>query len=199
MVRQAGPHESAAVAGLLAEAFLDDPVLAWINPVRSRRPALLRRLFGAQLRYDYLPGGGVQVVSGAQGQLLGAAIWKPPGTAKPGALRSARATLALVGALRSRLPAALAVRDALAAHCPAEPHWYLNKIGTAVPARGQGAGAALLAAQLRHCDETATPAYLECTRQYTIGYYEKCGFTATEPIDIPHGGPRLWGMLRHPR
>jgi GNAT superfamily N-acetyltransferase len=81
---------------------------------------------------------------------------------------------------------------------PAEPHWYLNKLGTAPAARGQGLASALLSAQLCHCDKTGTPAYLEATQHTLIGFYETFGFTCTDPIDVPHGGPRVGGMWRAP-
>jgi GNAT superfamily N-acetyltransferase len=82
---------------------------------------------------------------------------------------------------------------------PTTPHWYLNKLGAASAARGQGLASALLSAQLCHCDNTATPAYLEATQHTLIGFYETFGFTCTDPIDVPHGGPRVWGMWRAPR
>jgi len=53
---------------------------------------------------------------------------------------------------------------------------------------------ALLSAHLRHCDNSATPAYLQATQHKLIGFYETFGFTCTNPIDVPRGGPRVWGM-----
>jgi len=186
---------------MLAQAFNDDPVMHWMQPIPSRRPAALRRLFAAQLRHDYVPAGGVQLIGDPTGQPLAAAMWKPPGTTGPRASRREDLTMtaAVVGALRTRLPAALTLRRALDGVHPAEPHWYLNKLGTAQTARGQGLASALLSAQARYCDETSTAAYLEATRHELIGFYEKFGFTCTAPIDVPHGGPRVWGMWRAPR
>jgi ribosomal protein S18 acetylase RimI-like enzyme len=194
-VRQAGPGHASAVATLLAQAFNDDPVMHWMQPIPSRRPAALRRLFAAQLRHEYLPAGGVQLIGGPTGQPLAAAMWKPAGTTGPRASRREELTMtaAVVGALRTRLPVALTLRRALDGAHPAEPHWYLNKLGTAPTARGQGLASALLTAQARHCDETSTAAYLEATRHELIGFYEKFGFTCTAPIDVPHGGPAYGG------
>jgi len=200
-VRQAGPGHASAVATMLAQAFNDDPVMHWMQPIPSRRSAALRRLFAAQLRHDYVPAGGVQLIGDPTGQPLAAAMWKPPGTTGPRASRREDLTMtaAVVGALRTRLPAALTLRRALDGAHPAEPHWYLNKLGTAHTARGQGLASALLSAQARYCDETSTAAYLEATRHELIGFYETFGFTCTAPIDVPHGGPRVWGMWRAPR
>ncbi len=186
---------------MLAEAFLDDPVMNWMQPVRSRRPALLGRLFVVQLRHEYLPAGGVQMIDDPTGQPLAAAMWKAPDTTGAETSRREELTMAaaVVGALRTRLPAALTLRRALDSAHPAEPHWYLNKLGAMSTFRGQGLASALLTAQLRHCDETGTPAYLEATRHQLIGFYEAFGFTCTDPVDVPHGGPRVWGMWRAPR
>ncbi len=186
---------------MLAQAFNDDPVMHWMQPIPSRRPTTLRRLFVAQLRHEYLPAGGVEMIADPTGQPLAAAMWKPPGTTGPGASRRGDLTMtaAVVGALRTRLPAALTLRRALDGAHPAEPHWYLNKLGTAPTARGQGLASALLSAQARHCDDTGTAAYLEATRHQLIGFYETFGFTCTVPIDVPHGGPHVWGMWRAPR
>jgi len=200
-VRPCGPRHASVVATVLAEALLDDPVMHWMQPVRSRRPALLGRLFAVQLRHEYLAADGVQMIADPTGQPLATAMWKPPNTTGSPASRREQLTMAaaVVAALRTRLPVALTLRRALDGAHPAEPHWYLNKLGTAPTARGQGLASALLTAQLRHCDETGTAAYLEATRHQLIGFYETFGFTCTDPIDVPHGGPRVWGMWRAPR
>jgi GNAT superfamily N-acetyltransferase len=200
-VRPCGPQHAVVVGTLLAEAFLDDPVMHWMQPIPARRPATLRRLFVAQLRHEYLPASGVQMIGDPAGQPLAAAVWKPPDTtwSRTSRREQLAMTAGVVVALRTRVPAALTVRGALERAHPTEPHWYLNKLGTAPAARGQGLASALLSAQLRHCDNTATPAYLEATQHPLIGFYETVGFTCTDPIDVPHGGPRLWGMWRAPR
>jgi len=186
---------------MLAQAFLDDPVMAWMQPVRARRAAMLRRLFVVQLSEEYLPAGGVQMIGDHAGQPLAAAMWKPPDTTGSRTRRREQVAMAagVVVALRTRMPAALTLRGALDRAHPAEPHWYLNKLGTAPAARGQGLASALLSAQLCHCDKTGTPAYLEATQHTLIGFYETVGFTRTDPLDVPHGGPRVWGMWRAPR
>jgi len=189
------------VGTMLAQAFLDDPVMHWLQPLRSHRAAMLRRLFVVQLSQEYLPAGGVQMIGDHAGQPLAAAMWRPSATTGSRTSRREQVAMAagVVAALRTRVPAALTVRGALDRGHPTEPHWYLNKLGTAPGVRGQGLASALLSAQLRHCDNTGTPAYLEATQHTLIGFYETFGFTCTDPIDVPHGGPRVWGMWRAPR
>lgn len=186
------------MAAQLAEAFDDDPVLRWIWPQPAQRRARMPLLFTAQLLYHHLPGGGVELITGDRGQVLGSAVWDPPGHWEPPSSSTVRSIPALLGALRARLPAALAVRAALQAAHPRTPHWYLNKIGTAAAVRGAGMGAALMVSRLQRCDQTTTDAYLECTREETIAFYERVGFRVTQQIQVSGGGPTLWGMLRHP-
>lgn len=189
------------MAGVLAEAFEDDPVMHWMEPRPARLSAVLLRLFTAQLRHEYLPAGGVQMITDPAGRPLAAAMWKPPENTGAGASRGQQLVMAaaMVAALRSRLPAALALRRALSGAHPAEPHWYLNKLGTVPGARGRGLASALLTARLRECDATGTPAYLEATRPHLIGFYGTFGFTFTVPIDVSPEGPRVWGMWRAAR
>ncbi len=199
-VRPCEPQHAVVVGTMLAQSFLDDPVMAWIQPVRARRAAMLRGLFVVQLSQEYLPAGGVQMIDAPAGQPLAAAMWKPPDTPGQKSRREQVAmAAAIVAALRTRMPAALTLRGALDCAHPAEPHWYLNKLGTAPAARGQGLASALLSAQLRHCDKTGTPTYLEATQHTLIRFYETFGFTRTDLIDVPRGGPRVWGMWRAPR
>ncbi len=197
-IRTAGPAATAAVAAQLADAFASDPVMCWIWPDTGQRRVGMRRLFAAQLRYHHVPNGGVQYVADPPGEVLGSAVWDPPGHGEPRTATTLRSVPALVAALGTRIRPALALRAALDGKHPSTPHWYLNKIGTAPQVRGQGVGAALLVSRLRHCDQTRTDAYLECTREETIGYYERHGFTVTQQIQVPGRGPSLWGMLRRP-
>jgi len=105
-VRPAGSRDAPTAAALLAAAFIDDPVMDWIQPVRSQRTPLLTRLFAVQLSHEYLPAGGVRVIDSPDGQPLAAAMWKPPTIATVGGTRREQISMAaaLVGALRTRLP-----------------------------------------------------------------------------------------------
>jgi len=171
-----------------------------MQPLRARRAATAS-LFVVQLSHEYLPAGGVQMIGENAEQPQAAAMWKPPDTTESQTRRREQVAMAaaVVAALRTRVPAALTVCGALDRTHPAAPHLYLNKLGTVAAVRGQGLASALLSAQLRHCDKTGTPAYLEATQHKLIGFYEAFGFTCTNSIDVPHGGPGVWGMWRAPR
>ena len=107
-------------------------------------------------------------------------------------------TAGVVAALRTRVPAALTLRGALE-RPPRRAALVSEQARHRAGGPGTGFDLALLSAQLRHCDKTGTPAYLEATQHTLIGFYETFGFTRTDPLDVPHGGPRVWGMWRAPR
>jgi ribosomal protein S18 acetylase RimI-like enzyme len=197
-VQGAGPSDTAAVAAQLGVAFVEDPVMCWIWPNAAQRRNRMPRLFATQLRHHHVPANGVEFVSSTGGEVLASAVWDPPGQWEATTASTVRSVPALLGALRTRIRPALAVRQALDAAHPQTPHWYLNKIGTAPQVRGEGLGAALMMSRLHRCDAAGTDAYLECTRRETISYYERFGFAVTEEITVPGGGPTLWGMNRTP-
>lgn len=198
VVRVARAEQAATVAEQLGVAFAEDPVMVWLWPDAGRRRVRMPHMFATQLRHHHLPHGGVQLVTAAGGAVVASAVWDPPGHWQPDTAAAVRTVPALLAALRTGLGRALALRRAVDAAHPSEPHWYLNKIGTCPQVRGSGLGAALLTARLQECDRTRTDAYLECTRQATISYYQRFGFTVAQTIQVSDGGPTLWGMHRTP-
>ncbi|WP_405453268.1 GNAT family N-acetyltransferase [Streptomyces erythrochromogenes] len=195
-IRPARPTESAAIAALLARAFADDPVMAWMVPAvdRERRTARYFRL--AQRQQRPRPGG-VRVAATGDGRLLGAALWSGPGCWKPSAVRELAALpeYARVFGLRG-MPRAGEVQNAMHEAHPDTPHWYLPTVGTDRGLQGMGVGSALLRQQLAECDRLGQPAYLESSNITNIPFYEGLGFRVTGEIRLPGGGPTLWPMWR---
>jgi len=196
--RQASRPDVPALARVLARAFFDDPVFAWLSPDASRRRAALPGFFAALARHQFLTGPGAEVAATDSG--IGAvALWDPPGLAE----QSARAQLAIapsaVRAFRGRLGVARALTEEMKAVHPEEPHWYLAMIGSDPQFRGGGFGHALMRSRLDRCDAECAPAYLESSNPDNIGYYQRFGFEVTGEIPMPGGGPSLWPMWRRPR
>ena len=50
---------------------------------------------------------------------------------------------------------------------------------------------------LARCDRERIPAYLESSTERSRALYERHGFSTTEVIRMPRGGPPLWLMWRH--
>ena len=188
-VREAGPNDAGLVADILGEAFSDDAMMGWIFGGEG----CARPLFYDLARRLYLKEG--------FGHLIGdiaATLWLPA---------RARASLTVldqlvIGAttLRLRGPRALgrskAVGDALAAHRPHTPHYYLFAVGVRGAAQGKGCGGRIIRAGLARADADAAPAYLENSKARNTPLYQRLGFEAAGDLPVPAGAPKLLPMLR---
>jgi GNAT superfamily N-acetyltransferase len=192
--RQATEGDVRSLAGTLARAFHDDPVMTWLFGERSGpRLRRLRRYFAAEARRHSHHG---QVLVG--GDRAGAAFWDPPGLWKaswPQLLRSAPVMMPAVG---PRIFRAIKALDLIDRAHPREHHWYLAVLGTDPPHQGQGVGSALVSPVLERCDREGLGAYLESSKPTNVPYYERFGFNVTGQIDLP-SGPPVWPMWRDPR
>ena len=192
-VSAAMPERWQEVAGALAAAFQDDPVLSWLIPSAQRRPTALQRFFAIEARAIALPHGR-SVAAGEQG----AALVLPPGHWRAPFAVQLRHGAGFTRAFGPRLPLAFAVLTALerrhARHVPG-PHVYLPYIGVVPAAQGQGLGTALLAPVLERCDADGVPAYLEASSPGSARLYARLGFETVETVR-PFGAPPIELMIR---
>ncbi len=200
-VRTATSRDVARAGEVLAEAFGDRPPFTWIEPDPGLRAAGLRALFGVTLEVLHPVTEGTQVMA-AGDDVLGVAVWAPPGRWKPSLWRRAQVGPRLVRAVGPRHVSGFANRGgavdkALERSHPAEPHWYLVALGVAPEAQGQGVGDALVRAGLDRCDAEGVPAYLECLTELE-GYYARFGFSRTAEIPMPAGAGAQLSMWRAP-
>jgi GNAT superfamily N-acetyltransferase len=196
-VRRAEEADAPAIARLLARAFFDDPVAAFLFPDRRGRPAMLDRFFDLQLRRNYLRRGVVYTTSDRDA----AALWMPPG-APPPTLRERLDHFVFATRLGPRRRPAHRLTTLLEARHPGEPHWYLGAIGTEPSRQRHGLGTALLEEVLDICDETGVGAYLEASRADSARLYAHLGFERQELFDpgaLGASGPLLHLMYRKGR
>ncbi|WP_407841204.1 GNAT family N-acetyltransferase [Streptomyces sp. DSM 116496] len=198
-IRFARPSESGAVAALLARAFSDDPVMAWMVPASADRERRIARYFELAQRQQRPRAGGVRVAATSDGRLLAAALWSGPGRWKGSAVRELAAlpAYARVFGLRG-MSRAGEVQNLMHASHPDIPHWYLPSVGTDPGLQGTGVGSALLRQQLADCDRLGQPAYLESSKEANVPFYERLGFRVTSELRLPQDGPTLWPMWREP-
>ncbi|MFI1650364.1 GNAT family N-acetyltransferase [Streptomyces avidinii] len=198
-IRLARPAESGPVAALLARAFADDPVMAWMVPAADRERRIARYFRLAQRR-QRPRAGAVRVAATGEGRLLAAALWSGPERWKPSPLQDLAALPRYAGVFGLRgMPRAGEVQNAMHEVHPRTPHWYLPSVGTDRGLQGMGVGSALLRQQLADCDRLGQPVYLESSKDTNVPFYEGLGFRVTGEIRIPGGGPTLWLMWRDPR
>jgi ribosomal protein S18 acetylase RimI-like enzyme len=193
-VRRALPSDAPIVAGALARAFEDDPLMMWLVPDAGCRLRLTTGMFLANLKVLALPAGETYTTE----HRWGAALWMPPGRWRPRRLEQLRllpSTIRLVGRRLGKVASAL---RAVEQRHPDEPHWYLQSVGIDPAHQGQGAGHAVLAPVLHRCDATRAAAYLESSNERNLAFYEAAGFAPLAPVALPDG-PTVWPMWRDPR
>ncbi|MDF2581084.1 MULTISPECIES: GNAT family N-acetyltransferase [Microbacterium] len=181
-----------AAADLLTRAFAEDAPTRALLQERGDDERARHRLFRAVLLGGPLQNGTVDGVRDPDtGRLLGVAVWSAPGETgmRTAALPEYVRAIGLGGLAR-----ALRVSDAIDAHRPAVPHWYLKAVGVAPDATGGGIGRTLLASRLEVVDADGSPAYLESSNARTTALYRRHGFVPLTRVPWPDGaGPlAMW-------
>ncbi|MCY3925297.1 MAG: GNAT family N-acetyltransferase [bacterium] len=172
-VRRVGSERTAQVAAVLAEAFAEDPLQAWImeGVAAAERPARRTDWWSFMVR-NAPPGTEVHVAFDGSG----AACWHPPGAGKPPAAVVEEFRRMVAELAGERAPAVLASLARIARRAPAEPHWHLAAVGVVPDRWGEGLGARLLAPMLARCDRLGLAAYLESSNARNLGFYRRLGF-----------------------
>jgi GNAT superfamily N-acetyltransferase len=189
-VRLATIDDLTRIARTTMRAFADDPVLRWLFPDDDEYFAGDGRTLHFLMRnwlahgHTYTTDDGVAV-----------AVFVPPGRPEIDAIFDPS---------DPPMPAGLLERfdiigPVLAANTPAEPHWYLQLLGTHPDWQRQGLGALLIEQIGEVCDREGLPMYLETETIENVAYYGRLGFQVTAEWDVPAGGPHMWGMRRGPR
>ena len=189
-IRDAGSGDRAAVAAMLGRAFADDPAMYYIFPDAEERAKRLPRLFALLFDSDAV---GMRLVS--EGAEVGT-FWRPPGQAPVSITAYVRRLIPVLHALGASLPRAMRLGDAIEAHFPSHPFWYLHIAGVDPARQGRGLGGASIRAGLARCDADGVPAYLETATESNVGLYARLGFELTGEWSVPKGGPRFWSMIR---
>jgi ribosomal protein S18 acetylase RimI-like enzyme len=182
-ITPAAPADVPAAATVLAEAFEHDTVMGSLTSGSDRPRARLAELFGALMRSGSLHAGRIDLARrDRDGAILGAAIWETP-QHRTSLLRQLAELPGFVRALGwHRLGEAVRLQSRLAAHRPAEPHWYLAQIGVSAEARGTGVGSVLLRSRLQAIDATGLPAYLESSNERNRALYRRMGFATIAAV-----------------
>lgn len=190
-----------ALSAMLAAAFADDPYAGHVAP----SGAVLRSITCVQLAAAF-GSGEVWTVDDHRA----AALWLPSerstlvgsvlgdGVGVAGRLvRNLGLVLPLAGVV-PRSPVAAACLRAIERRRPSAPHWHLGMVGTASSARGRGLASSTLNPVLARCDRDGRGAYLECSKEQHVGFYERRGFRTVDVMRLPFDGPPLWLMWRDP-
>ncbi len=195
-LRRAAHEDVPALAGMLARAFLDDPIASWAWRPDGLRLAALERFQAIRLRQ--LLGFG-EVWTNAE--LSSAALWAPPGHWRSSLLETAAlAPCFKHSRLLARMGLVAVGWHRLERHHPRKPeHFYLAVLGTEPSAQGRGLGSQVLSGVLEQCDSDGVAAYLESSKRSNVDFYARHGFRMTGELRLMRGGPPMWPMWREPR
>ena len=193
-------------ADLLARCFYSNPNFVGLFPDQIARSRALPRVFAAGLRdasgfgHVYAAMRGVKGTTGSE--LVGVAVWLPPGAFPLSATRQLRALPHMAGMLAAAPRSArrlLQHTSGMTALHPVQPYWYLEVVGVDPNAQGLGVGTRLLNPVLDLADEAGQPCYLETMTERNVGWYRRLGFEVREAeVRFVPGGPPNWTMLRIP-
>lgn len=186
-----------SVVHVLARAFFDDPLIAWLTPEPAARREMLVAAFTPIVRGSRACG----EVWTTAGLVSAGAAWMRPGVRD---LPAAEGDELVV--VSGRFGDVTARRIGLAfplfgqlreAAVPAD-HWYLQLLGVEPAWQGQGIGGQVVAPVLARADAAHQPAYLETMKDRNLPFYRALGFEVVETGTLPEAGPRYWTMLRRP-
>lgn len=193
LVRDAARADLPRLAPMLAAAFQDDPVMAYIFPDPAVRRARLPGFLSVIFKSD-LPAGACFMTAGGEA----ATTWRAPGRGHLSFREMLQQAWPWISTSRSALARALIVSAASDANHPKEPHWYLHIAGCAPAAQGKGFGGAAIRAGLARSDAAHVAAYVETGNETNLAMYGALGFQITHDWTVKNG-PRCWSMLRKPR
>ena len=194
-VRPATRPDVPRLAATLAAAYPDYRWTSWAFPEDGRAQRLHRwaevcaGLAGVDAGTTWITDGGASV-----------AAWTAPGAPPPAADLQAVLDRDLPKAFGSRHRVVLASELLAAPGKPAEPHWWLDAVGTRPANRHAGLGAAVLQPVLDRCDADGLPAALSAYTSTAVRWFGRFGFAVTHSTRtaVDHELP-VWTRVRPPR
>jgi GNAT superfamily N-acetyltransferase len=194
IVQAATGDDVPRLSGVLAEAFINDPLYTWMLPGRLRVKSRLRTLFAADLEQYVLRNGGTVW---ATTDYEGAVAVLPPGAWEFPKSLTGKDSLKWLRAFGTRSLLAARVQRLMEARHLQEPHFYVRLLGVHPTLQGRGLGSALMAPTLERADSAGLPTYLEASSDRSAALYERLGFAHLDLLELP-GGPPVWPMRRPP-
>ena len=192
-VRLATLGDVPQMARVQMRAFEDDPLITWMLPPDDfgRRATLL---FDCMLRAAMIHDSTYTTDDG-----VCTAVWSPPGAWAFTEEQMGMMAGPFAEAAGERVDRALSFFVAMAEVHPAEPHWYLEGLGTHPDWQRRGIASAVLAPVLDVCDADGLPAYLETQKESNVPFYRRHGFEVVGTKQLPDGAPNIWLMWREIR
>ena len=190
-------EDERAVAAVLADAFVDDPLVMAICP--GTVPERRRRIwwsFRVAVRGHYLAKQPAWTTLDPTGTPESVVLAIRPYPAQPQisdfafALRSLL-RMGIVAAVRGARAAQI-----IAAHAPPQPFTYLRTLGVDPKYQGRGRGSRLVESVIQSAP-AAFPIYLETAKEQNLSFYARHGVSCSGEFTCI--GVRVWRLLRAAR
>jgi GNAT superfamily N-acetyltransferase len=191
-VRRPSRQEVDVVGGVLADAFVDDPIESW--SLRCADVALAMRVQFLAIAQQAWKNGWLWTTD----NLDAAAIWVPPdGSFDMHPIREAnREVLEQHGGDPNHMDGTW---QWIEAQLPPEPSaWRLDVIAVEHSQRNRGIGTSLLRHGIDLADEGACSVTVGTGRKRLLGWYLRHGFQVLSVTAAPDDGPMGWFMRRPP-
>lgn len=190
-------HQAIAGAAVLAASHTDYPAFVCIYPDDRKRAKALLPFFVAAVKDGIRSG---LVYGAARGdEILGIAVWLPPGAFPWSSMRKLRATGAFLRVWAAD-PGNFATFTRLGAnselHHPPGRHWSLEALGIRPEAQRQGLGTRLVTPILERADSEGVECYLETSNPANVAYYQRFGFEVLRDVPLVPDGPPHISMRR---
>ncbi len=184
-------------ASIIAQAFLNDPFIAFMLPIKAGRIQTLVKFFRIYGEINIKNGRGY----GTGDPLQGVAYWKTPEQASLSiSLKSLGKFLPLlftlypIGYIRART--VFEHTENLHQKYAPEPHFYLDNLGVLPSAQGKGWSSKLIRPILALADQQKATTYTETTARGNVGLYEHFGFQCVQEKPVPGTGVTIFALLR---
>jgi GNAT superfamily N-acetyltransferase len=183
-----------ALEATLADAFRDDPMMAWIYPDADSRSANSQAFMRAGLEIGFPHGHVYSIAPNA-----GAAVWAPPDVDMfdDAAITDMFTLLGEQIGERSE-EVGNGLLQINEHHPHDEPHFYLFILGTERAHQGKGLGSQMMTEILDRCDRQGLGAYLESSNIRNVPFYERHGFRVLAEVS-PSPDFTARPMWREPR
>jgi ribosomal protein S18 acetylase RimI-like enzyme len=184
-------------ANVISQAFVDDPLCAFMLPFRRTRIKTLYKFFRLYGEVNIKNKRGY----GVGDPLQGVAYWQFPDQQSLSiSLTSLSKFIPLlftfypIGYFRAQ--AVLNQQEALHKKYADEPHFYLDNIGVLPTARGKGLSSKLIRPFLERADSQNVMVYTDTVTRSNVGLYEHFGFQCVEESAVSGTGITIWALRR---
>jgi ribosomal protein S18 acetylase RimI-like enzyme len=185
------------MANIMSEAFVDDPLYAFMLPNKKTRLRSLNKIFIALSKVNIEK----RRAFGVGEPLVGVAYLRMP--SRPDMKASMKSPSNFLRPLLTPFPfrhlrarVILKKMSELYKLYADEPHFYLEYIGVLPSAQGQGVASKLIRPLIEKADSEGVIVYLETVNRSNVALYQHYGFQCMEEATVPGTGVTIWAMRR---